>query len=106
MKFTINSEEWEMTEVDSCAIELVGEERPNLGVCAFNTNKIFIRKQLPPSKKPVVVRHELAHAFLNSTQLGYKDKYEDEELCEFVGKYADKINEIAERFIKEVEVKR
>lgn len=47
-----------------------------------------------------ILRHELTHAFIASTQITSQEndwKYSEEMVCEFVAKYGKKINEICDK---------
>lgn len=74
--------------------------RGSCGECDRVNNEIYIARDLKPSFKKKVLIHELAHAFVGSYLLEYKDNYTEEELCEFVAMYSESINGIVKDYFK------
>ena len=104
MKFKINNIEWDIEKVPR-KHELLSELSAN-GVSNSSLQKIYIADDMSPSFTRSIVIHELTHAFLvfgdisnQARENENKKTYVSEEICEFMGFYADRIIEIADNFL-------
>ena len=98
MIIKINNMNWEIKEVESSHSMLLVSGAVSLGTSHFLHKEIYLNKDLKPEHKQQILRHELTHAFMSETQISDKDTFDEEELCEFVGLYGQRISEIAERY--------
>lgn len=100
MKFKINDIEWEIIELDQLDTRLESKGNYCGGICAFDLKEIYLSKNLQLSYKRKVLIHELSHAHLLDCLIKSTNKYDEEELCEFVAIYSQRILEIANEYFK------
>ena len=81
MKFTLGGYEWELEFVDKDNKELDGA----WGICLNGKMKILIRNDLDPQIIKECIIHELCHALLLVQGRGGPQKFNLEDVCEFVG---------------------
>ncbi len=63
--------------------------------------QIYIANNLAPSKMLLTIRHEITHAFMDSTQIRELEAYTEEDVCEFVAKYGYAVLQLADDVFKE-----
>lgn len=100
MEVKINSLKWTIKEVDTRSQELNANGNQCYGTCKYHTQEIFLDNSLKNDKKCQTLKHELAHAFISCYMLEQKQNYSEEDLCEFVALYSDKIVEIATKYME------
>jgi hypothetical protein len=76
-------------------IEVDGESA--WGITVFSQGLIFLEKNLIPSVKRSTLIHELTHAHLMEYGLNHEHKT-IEEVCDFMGAFADTIVQIADKY--------
>lgn len=67
---------------------------------------IYLNKDSTIEQKQQTLRHELTHAFIHETQVISQEKdfsFTEEMLCEFVGKYGNEIENIANKYFNKGE---
>ena len=64
------------------------------GECFSNHLEIYIRNDLNESMTRVALTHEITHALLDTQGRVYQEKFNLEELCEFIAWNGEKINQI------------
>lgn len=97
----VNGVEWEILECSNSELPL--NDGFFLGRTFYFDRKIYLNKDSIEQRKRQTLRHELVHAFLYETQIATQEKdytYTEEMLCEFVGKYGDKICEIEKKYFE------
>lgn len=105
MKVKIKDYEYEIIEVEDDKDFF--DENNNLrlyGQTIYEKQLIKIYKELPPIRKRQTLIHELTHAFYDVYFASYhiKDKFDEEDICCFMGTYGeDIINIVNKYFIKE-----
>ena len=101
MKVKIGNQNWTIEEVDGADSRLVVNDTCCLGVTYYKEQKIYLCHGMEEDGKRQTLGHELAHAFIYATQVGNKENYTHEELCDFVGIYQDDIHKIVDDYFKE-----
>lgn len=83
---------WKVIFVNDKSPNLVSplKEDCYLGVCHNLDYTIYIDKTMNKNTLRQTMLHELTHAYLGSV-LHNEEKYDQEFICNFVGKYADQI---------------
>lgn len=113
MRIKINKTEWEVVEQDNISVYITdeaGNEVDNfnyelLGYTDEENYLIWIPTNKIKKQKHILM-HELTHAFIYSYKLRKKAtsnvlrKFDEEEVCEFVAKYFDKIHKILSNYFK------
>jgi hypothetical protein len=87
----INDLIWEIDIVSSVSPELIANGEACLGSTWPMSQEIYLADDLNKNTARRVIAHELTHAFIYSTQIKEDESYTEEELCEFVSKWGDKI---------------
>lgn len=101
MKFKINEIEYGIYELDSLDTRLIVNGSDCAGACAFNKKEIYLLKDCNIDFKRKTLIHEITHSYLNECLLLRKDKYTEEEICEFVAIYASQILRIVDKYFKD-----
>ena len=99
MRLEINGINYEIIEVENDSDNLKIEDKLCWGTCRYDIQKIYLAKDMTLGKKKQTLSHELTHAFLYEYLLGYKEKYSNEEVCEFLSKYGERIINLANKYI-------
>lgn len=106
MKVKISNLTYEIVEETDgenvfCDAEIDGEQNQmRLGLTEFNTQKIYLYKNMSRERKKHVLKHELTHAFIDAFGLCFIDLTED-TVCEFVAVHSQEINNICNRYFEE-----
>ena len=96
MKINIHNREYEFLEVEARSPMLVYGDV--IGTCDHHNFRIVINKDLNVQLKKETLIHELTHAFLKTYDIQYdNDTYDEEQVCNFLSKYAADILEIANK---------
>lgn len=102
--FTLNGVNWTVERVspnNPALVDESDESQHRLGVTWFITNEIYISNELSPERMMMTLMHELAHAYIHSTQVQELTGMDEEVLCDFVGLYADKIVNTANYIVRD-----
>lgn len=108
MLFFINNATWQIQELESEELQkLYEEERKEkayfvFGVTKYSQHIIYINKDMCMNQKVSTLKHELTHCYIWSYGLYNVTEITEEILCDIVACSNDFINEIVERYIKEV----
>ncbi len=101
MNIKINGTTWKIQEVSMADPQLLVNGHRCWGTAFYHDRKISIDKTIPDKAgKRITLLHELSHAFLHEHLLKEQETYTEEELCEFVSRYATQIVEIANKYDK------
>lgn len=103
MKIKIGHYDWNVELVDSTDKDL--EDKYD-GRCTYGTMRIAVKNDLDPQVIKETLLHELTHAYLCMAGRYRQTKFEVDELCEFVGWYAEPMLETADKILKEWKIKR
>ncbi len=109
MKFKINNIEWEIKETDvetmnneSKKYDVNNEQKKKkyyFGLCVYPTATIYINNIMNEGQKRRILMHELTHCWIfNNTY--FKDKYDEEDLCETISMASDWVNEIVNKYFE------
>ena len=63
---------------------------------------IDLNEELTESELPLVVKHEVCHAVLDTQGRGFHKKFSNEDLCEFVAWNGDEITRITNEIMKKL----
>jgi hypothetical protein len=99
MKVKVNNTTYTIKELKNPHEAVVEMEELAWGVTVFSQGLIFIEKNLIPSVKRSTLIHELTHAFLMEYGVNHEHKT-IEEVCDFMGAFADTIVGIADKYFK------
>lgn len=97
MKIKIFEEEWDIYLTDSLSPGLISSGNPCLGICWHDKCQIYISNSLSGFKAQSVIRHELVHAFIGSTQANNPKEWTEEAMCDFFGVYGKQISELGDK---------
>ena len=93
---TIVDQEWKIYTADAHDPELIADGRACTGTTWCGHFKIFLSNELRGSRLLRTIRHEITHAFIYSSQCEVPETFNEEQICEFVAIYGDKIIEISD----------
>ena len=91
MNIDINGQSWSIIEVDEKDDRLKVDDKECWGTCKYDCQHIYLCKQAMLGKKKQTLIHELSHAFVYEYLLKIQESYDNEDLCEFVAKYGERI---------------
>ena len=100
MQVKINNTPYAIVEL-SRPHEEIGEEDVAFGVTVFSLGIIYLEKNLIKEVKRSTLIHELTHAHLMEYGMNHEHKT-IEEVCDFMGAFADNIVAIADRYFTKV----
>lgn len=107
MKIEINNLIWEIAIVPNTNPELIVNGNAAAGATWFMQQKIYLSADLTKETVRSVIAHELAHAFLLSTQIrptgdANEENYSEEEMCNFVSMYGEQIFVLTDKIYNEL----
>lgn len=102
MKMKIFEEDWDVYLTDSLSPGLRSGDDICLGTCWHTKCEIYLSDSLKGFKAESVIRHELAHAFIHSTQANTPKEWTEEALCDLIGIYGKQISDISQRIYDEL----
>lgn len=98
-KFEIFGNVWSI-EITENKDDLIVEGKFCKGAIHYKDSRIFIYFDTSDKDRKRLLLHELSHAVLYETQIELKEKYTEEDLCEFVAKYGLYIIELYNNLIE------
>lgn len=107
MKVKIKEYEYTIVEVDNSDKEFFKDGELRLyGQTIYEKQLIKIYNDIPPTRKRQTLIHELTHAFYDVYLGSYhiKDKFDEEDICQFMATYSEDILEIVNKYFKNEEV--
>lgn len=108
MKIEINNLIWEVSIVPNTNPELIANSYAASGTTWGISQKIYLSADLTKDTVKSVIAHELAHAFLLSTQIRPTNQdadiehYSEEEMCNFVSMYGEQIWDLTFKIYSEL----
>jgi len=96
IKVNIYGYEWAIEFVNKDSKALQGSD----GMTYLNLLTIVVRKDIHREMMKSVLRHEITHAILCVQGRWYQNKFDKEELCEFVAFQTPFINNLVEEILK------
>lgn len=107
MKIEINNLTWEIAISPNTNPELVVNGNAAAGTTWPMQQKIYLSADLTKDTVMGVIVHELAHAFLFSTQIkpvrdAEEEHYSEEEMCNFVSMWGEQIINLAYEIYNEL----
>ena len=88
MIIEIAGQQWRVEKVESHHPGLFVEGTARRGACWCGSTEIYISNELKGDQVARVVTHELAHAYIYSTQAIQTESWTEEDVCELVAIYA------------------
>ena len=88
MIIEIAGQQWLVEKVESHHPGLFVEGTARRGACWCGSAEIYISNELKGDQIARVVMHELAHAYIYSTQAVQPESWTEEDVCELFGIYA------------------
>lgn len=88
MIIEIAGQQWLVEKVESHHPGLFVEETARRGACWCGSTEIYISNELKGDQVARVVMHELAHAYIYSTQAVQPESWTEEDVCEMFAIYA------------------
>ena len=109
MKFKINNDTWEIRKANKDKMKelwnkITGEETCVFGLIIKTSQIIYICSDICEEQQIKTLKHELAHCYIWEYGLYYSN-FEEEIVCEIVAKSNDFINEIINKYTKNIEDK-
>lgn len=103
MKFEINGTEWTIKIIDNATMTGIALETNVLGRTEFKTQEILLLENMPNIIR--TLKHELMHVWLWEYGHSQRDDttYDCEDICEIVASSNNFVNEVVEKFKKEME---
>lgn len=92
MKTRIGLYEWEVR------LATREETHGNDGQTRCNEFVILIADDLNPTTREIILRHEVVHAILDTQGRVFQNKFNLEEVCEFIAWKLPEINDVMSRF--------
>ena len=100
--YFIANQKWCIFLADSHDPELMVDGTHCLGTTWPARLEIYVSNELCGDRLKRTIRHELAHAFIASTQMVRPESYTEEDLCEFMAIYAEGLARCADEIDKSV----
>lgn len=96
MSITINGTRWKVFKTDSHSPGLIADGDTCRGTCWCGDLNIFLSNELTRATAGRTIRHELAHAWIYTTQAAIPETWSEEDVCELIAIYAQDIAEVAQ----------
>lgn len=101
-KIKIKDFEWKIYETNNEFCELLYSQEEqrlvNYGITDYENQEITIWSDLPAERKRNTLIHELTHAFIDVYWQGHSKEFNEEEVCCFLGGYAEDILKIVNSY--------
>ena len=91
MKINLEGLVWQVELADANSPELMVNNEPCRGTTWFSHQRIYISNELSPECALRVIRHEVTHAYIWSTQISWPKTYDEEYICDFLAMWAPQI---------------
>lgn len=91
MIIEIAGQQWLVEKVESHHPGLFVEGTARRGACWCGSTEIYISNELKGDQVARVVMHELAHAYIYSTQAIQPESWTEEDVCELIAIYGCEI---------------
>lgn len=88
MVIEIGNQQWTVRKVAAHHPGLMVDGTARCGACWCGHSEIYISDELTGDQVARVVMHELAHAYIYSTQAIQAESWTEEDVCEMVAIYA------------------
>lgn len=100
MTFELNGETWNIIQVPT-----IGDEVTNLGLTDYTKRVIKLLDWVDETTRIRTLKHELAHVWMweyGHSQHSDDKTFSNEDVCEIIACSNDFINEIMQKYLKEV----
>ena len=89
MIIEIAGQQWQVEKVEAHHPGLFVEGTARRGACWCGSAEIYVSDELKGDQVARVVLHELAHAYIYSTQAVQPESWSEEDVCEMIAIYAE-----------------
>lgn len=98
----VNNYNWCIELTDN--IENLTNKEGNIckGTTSYKNKTIYLDYKISEETAKHVLIHELTHVYIYETQLELKSYYNEEDLCEFVAMYGERVIKKAKSILKAV----
>lgn len=104
MKFKMNNRDWNIKEVCQKKMQELendeNEKNTYYGLTVYDSQTIYIWKELHPQQKRQTLIHELFHCYIGCYYSFQETAYAEELVCNLVGNSHDIIHGIVEKYFK------
>ena len=100
-KVTICGQPWEVYIACPHDANLIVDGKDCMGTTWQSTHRIYISTSINEMMAEHVVRHEVAHAVLFSSQISVPEQFSEENVCDFVGDWGPEIERVSRIILKE-----
>lgn len=94
--------QWEVTLAEAHSPNLMVANEPCGGTTWYGHQKIYISDELSPACALRVIRHEVTHAYMWSTQISLPETFDEEYICDFVAIYGPQILKASEEIFQKM----
>ena len=91
MKINLEGLVWQVELADAHSPELTVDNAPCRGTTWCGHQRIYISNELSPECALRVIRHEVTHAYIWSTQISLPKTFDEEYICDFVAMWTPRI---------------
>lgn len=91
MKINLEGLTWQVALADAHSPELMVNGEPCRGTTWCGHQRIYISNELSADCAMRVIRHEVAHAYIWSTQMSLPKTFDEEWICDFIAMWATQI---------------
>lgn len=108
MEFEINNDIWKVVEKDKAEMlnnyKQSNDDDANFifGVTMYPYHVIWINKDMCEAQKIKTLKHELTHCYIYNCGLYNVPNFNEEMACDLVASSNNFINEVVDKFIKEI----
>lgn len=88
MVIEIAGQQWQVNKVEAHHPGVVVDGTARRGACWCSKAEIYISNEVTGDQVSRVIMHELAHAYIYSTQAVQPESWDEESVCELIAIYA------------------
>lgn len=100
MKINLEGLTWQVELADAHSPELMVDNEPCRGTTWCGHQRIYISNELSPECALRVIRHEVTHAYIWSTQIYLPKTFDEEYICDFMAVWAPCILDTSKRIFE------
>lgn len=100
----VNSSKWNVVMTDSA--EELRDRNGHIckGTTSYKNRKIYLDFRVSREDLLHIIKHELTHIYIYETQIELKERYSEEDICEFVAIYGARIINKANSILKRISI--
>lgn len=100
-KVIICGQPWEVYMASSHDAVLIVDGKDCMGTTWVVDHRIYINTSVNAMMAEHVVRHEVTHAVLYSSQITTPEQFSEENVCDFIGDWGPEIERVSKIILKE-----